>query len=132
MILSSRMTLEIENAGKLERGMYVSKFYAKRKPEKKLLSVRRETMMLVWSRVVAAGSSVQGGLSGQSSGHGGASGGQGGHGQGVGGGGQFSGQSSFRNAYEGAIDIRDIKDVSWSCRVFPLQLQLVQCPSGID
>ena len=38
--------------------MYVSKFYAKRKPEKKLLSVRRETMMLVWSRVVAAGTST--------------------------------------------------------------------------
>ena len=87
--------------------MYVSKFYAKRKPEKKLLSVRRETMMLVWSRVVAAGTSVQGGLAGgQASGQG-ASGGQGG-------GGQFSGQSSFRNAYEGAIDIRDIKDVSLS------------------
>ena len=34
--------------------MYVSKFYAKRKPEKKLLSVRRETMTLVWSRVAVA------------------------------------------------------------------------------
>ena len=93
--------------------MYVSKFYAKRKPEKKLLSVRRETMMLVWSRVVAAGSasSAQGGLglSGSSGAHGGASGGQGGQG---GAHGQFSGQSAFRNAYEGAIDIRDIKDVS--------------------
>ena len=86
--------------------MYVSKFYAKRKPEKKLLSVRRETMMLVWSRVVAAGTSVQGGLSGQSaSGHGAS--GQGGTP------GQLSGQNSFRNAYEGAIDIRDIKDVSY-------------------
>ena len=92
--------------------MYVSKFYAKRKPEKKLLSVRRETMMLVWSRVVAAGSASSaqgGGLSGSSGAHGGASGGQGGQG---GAHGQFSGQSAFRNAYEGAIDIRDIKDVS--------------------
>ena len=68
----------LPSSGKLERGMYVSKFYAKRKPEKKLLSVRRETMMLVWSRVVAAGTSVQGGLAGgQASGQG-ASGGQGG------------------------------------------------------
>ena len=91
--------------------MYVSKFYAKRKPEKKLLSVRRETMMLVWSRVVAAGSSAQGGLSGPS-GSGGASGGPHGHGGQGGAHGQFSGQSAFRNAYEGAIDIRDIKDVS--------------------
>ena len=94
--------------------MYVSKFYAKRKPEKKLLSVRRETMMLVWSRVVAAGSASsagQGGLglSGSSGAHGGASGGPHGHG---GQHGQFSGQGAFRNAYEGAIDIRDIKDVS--------------------
>ena len=108
------MTLRNANAGKLERGMYVSKFYAKRKPEKKLLSVRRETMMLVWSRVVAAGTSVQGGLSGQSSGAHGSSGQAGGHGH-QGGGGQFSAQNSFRNAYEGAIDIRDIKDVSSNC-----------------
>ena len=96
--------------------MYVSKFYAKRKPEKKLLSVRRETMMLVWSRVVASGASAQGGLSGSSGGAGGASGGPHGHGGHQGGAhGQFSGQSAFRNAYEGAIDIRDIKDVSGIC-----------------
>ena len=40
--------------GKLERGMYVTKFFSKRRPEKKLLAVRRETMLLVWSRVLPA------------------------------------------------------------------------------
>jgi hypothetical protein len=40
--------------------MYVSKFYAKRKPEKKLLAVRRETMMLVWSRVLGHGAQAAG------------------------------------------------------------------------
>ena len=43
--------------GKLERGMYVTKFFSKRRPEKKLLAVRRETMLLVWSRVMPAGHS---------------------------------------------------------------------------
>ena len=32
--------------------MYVSRFHWKKKPEKKLLAVRRETMLLIWARVV--------------------------------------------------------------------------------
>lgn len=37
--------------GQLERGTVISKFYARKRPERKMLAVRRETMLVVWYRV---------------------------------------------------------------------------------
>ncbi len=42
--------------GRLERGMYVTRYTFKKKPEKKLLMVRRETLTLVWTRIVGSAS----------------------------------------------------------------------------
>ena len=54
--------------GKLERGMYLTKFFAKKKPEKKMFCIRRETLSLVWSRVIASSSlSLNLGAAGSSS-----------------------------------------------------------------
>lgn len=86
--------------GKLERGMYVTKFFSKKKPEKKLLAVRRETMTLVWARVITSNSS-----SGSLHGLGGSSGGGGGGG---------GNAANAQNAFEGGLDIRDIKEVRFA------------------
>lgn len=56
--------------GQLERSHIITKFYAKKKPEKKMLAVRRETMLVVWYRALSA-----------------------------------------RNRFEGAVDVREIKEV---------------------
>ena len=37
--------------GQLERGTVISKFYYRKRPERKMLAVRRETMFVVWYRV---------------------------------------------------------------------------------
>lgn len=55
----------------IERGSTILKFYPRKRPERRSLSVRRETHQIIWSRT------------------------------GV----------SIKNAYEGALDIRDIKEV---------------------
>nr|UPI11531.1 phospholipase C gamma 1 [Mythimna separata] len=55
----------------IERGSTILKFYPRKRPERRSLSVRRETHQIIWSRT------------------------------GV----------SLKNAYEGALDIRDIKEV---------------------
>lgn len=55
----------------IERGSTILKFYPRKRPERRSLSVRRETHQIIWSRI------------------------------GV----------SQKNAYEGALDIRDIKEV---------------------
>ena len=70
--------------GKLERGMYLTKFFAKKKPEKKMFCIHRETMTLVWSRVNPSASQGSMGGPGHSGGGGGGGGslggGQGGQG----------------------------------------------------
>ncbi|XP_023319124.1 1-phosphatidylinositol 4,5-bisphosphate phosphodiesterase gamma-1 isoform X2 [Trichogramma pretiosum] len=39
-----------QTVGQLERGTVVTKFFSKRKPEKKTLMIRRETRQIVWTR----------------------------------------------------------------------------------
>ena len=56
--------------GQIERNRIITKYFLKKKPEKRMLAVRRETMLIVW----------------------------------------FKAQGS-RNEHEGAIDIREIKEV---------------------
>ena len=56
--------------GHLERGSIITKYYMKKKPEKRMLAVRRETMLVVWFKA-----------------------------------------SVMRNTFEGAVDIREIKEV---------------------
>ena len=56
--------------GHLERGNVISKYFIKKKPEKRMLAVRRETMLVVWYKA-----------------------------------------SNARNEFEGAVDIREIREV---------------------
>ena len=56
--------------GHLERGSIVTKYYVKKKPEKRMMAVRRETMLVVWYKA-----------------------------------------SHTRNLFEGAVDVREIKEV---------------------
>ena len=56
--------------GQIERNRIITKYFLKKKPEKRMLAVRRETMLIVW----------------------------------------FKAQGS-RNEHEGAVDIREIKEV---------------------
>ena len=56
--------------GHLERGSIITKYYLKKKPEKRMLAVRRETMLVVWYKA-----------------------------------------THLRNHFEGAVDIREIKEV---------------------
>lgn len=57
----------------IERGTSLLKFYPRKRPERRLLSVRRETHQIVWSRFVV--------------------------------------NTLQRHAYEGSLDIRDIKEI---------------------
>ncbi|TRY67123.1 hypothetical protein TCAL_13126 [Tigriopus californicus] len=74
--------------GKLERGLYVSRFHWKKKPERKLLAVRRETLLLTWSRILP---SVH---SGQTSSNN-----------------LMAGGNLHRNQFDGAVDIREIREI---------------------
>ena len=56
--------------GHLERGSVITKYYVKKKPEKRMLAVRRETMLVVWYKAI-----------------------------------------NTRNMFEGAVDIREIKEI---------------------
>ena len=56
--------------GQIERHRIITKYFVKKKPEKRMLAVRRETMLVVWFKVQGS-----------------------------------------RNEYEGAVDIREIKEV---------------------
>ena len=56
--------------GHLERGSVITKYYVKKKPEKRMLAVRRETMLVVWYKAIHS-----------------------------------------RNMFEGAVDIREIKEI---------------------
>ena len=56
--------------GQIERNRIITKFFLKKRPEKRMLAVRRETMMVVWFKVQGS-----------------------------------------RNEFEGAVDIREIKEV---------------------
>ena len=73
------MTPQLESAfltereikiGHLERGSVITKYYVKKKPEKRMLAVRRETMLVVWYKAIHT-----------------------------------------RNMFEGAVDIREIKEI---------------------
>eukprot|EP00095_Tigriopus_kingsejongensis_P002053 maker-scaffold254_size236139-snap-gene-1.12 protein:Tk02053 transcript:maker-scaffold254_size236139-snap-gene-1.12-mRNA-1 annotation:"1-phosphatidylinositol -bisphosphate phosphodiesterase gamma-1" len=80
--------------GKLERGLYVSRFHWKKKPEKKLLAVRRETLLLTWSRVLP---SIHNGQTSSTSLNTLATG---------------SGHHHGRHQhFEGAVDIREIREI---------------------
>ena len=59
----------------LERGSIITKYYMKKKPEKRMLAVRRETMLVVWYKA-----------------------------------------THLRNHFEGAVDIREIKEVRKTCK----------------
>ena len=76
--------------------------------------VRRETMTLVWSRVLSSTVSLSGavGAAVAGVGGGGGDGGGGGGGGGSVGGGPGGGAQVGRNVFEGAVDIRDIKEVN--------------------
>lgn len=56
----------------IERGTTLFKFYPRKRPERRMLLVRRETYQVIWSRIV---------------------------------------NTLQRQAYEGSLDIRDIKEV---------------------
>ena len=55
-ILNCNVSIEyllnfLQVIGQLERGTVISKFYYRKRPERKMLAVRRETMFVVWYRV---------------------------------------------------------------------------------
>lgn len=97
----------------LERGTVVTKFFLRKRPEKRTLSIRRETRQIIWHRAGGGDTRSSVSSSGGGSGHHGGTGGSGtpGHhplGGGIGGGGN-SGSISGRSTCEGAVDIREIK-----------------------
>lgn len=46
--------------GHLERGSVITKFYLKKKPEKRMLAVRRETMLIVWYKAINTRNTFEG------------------------------------------------------------------------
>lgn len=63
----------------LERGTLITKFYLKKRPEKRCLSLRRETRQILVNPISATGSS--------------------------------NSQSSARNNYEFALDLREVREI---------------------
>lgn len=55
----------------VERGYSFNKYYPRKRPERRFVTVRRETLQIIWSRILGSG----------------------------------------RSTYDGALDIRDIKEV---------------------
>ena len=41
-----------QTIGHLERGNVITKYYLKKKPEKRMMAVRRETMLVVWYKAI--------------------------------------------------------------------------------